>query len=73
MSLDFLVWLLVFFIQLGLLGITMYIVSTFFHSDIAFCPSMLTDFLLGPCASHQQQALPSSCSLLRSQTWRQTT
>ena len=28
MSLDFLVWLLVFFIQLGLLGITMYIVSS---------------------------------------------
>lgn len=26
MSLDFLVWLVVFFIQLGLLGITMYIV-----------------------------------------------
>ena len=30
MSLDFLVWLLVFFIQLGLLGITMYIVSSSF-------------------------------------------
>ena len=29
MSLDFLVWLLVFFMQLGLLGITMYIVSVF--------------------------------------------
>ena len=28
MTLDFLVWLVVFFIQLGLLGITMYIVSS---------------------------------------------
>ncbi len=27
MSLDFLVWLVAFFIQLGLLGVTMYIVS----------------------------------------------
>lgn len=27
MALDFLVWLVVFFIQLGLLGITMYIVG----------------------------------------------
>ena len=35
MSLDFLVWLVVFFIQLGLLGITMYIVRRSAYSSHA--------------------------------------